>query len=99
VKTARLHALQALIQEQQTAFNAASVGRVVEVLFEKAGRNPGQIAGKSPQMQAVHVTGPSSLVGQIRAVRITGIAANSLAGELVRGEADSSDSILLKGVA
>jgi tRNA-2-methylthio-N6-dimethylallyladenosine synthase len=99
VKTARLHELQALILVQQTAYNEASVGRVVDVLFEKAGRHPGQITGKTPHMQAVHVMGPSSLIGEIAAVEIVGTTSNSLAGKLVRGDARESDSILLKGVA
>jgi tRNA-2-methylthio-N6-dimethylallyladenosine synthase len=100
IKSARLQQLQALIMEQQTAFNRAAVGRTVDVLFEKPGRNPGQMTGKSPHMQAVHVTGPSSLAGQIAQVRIVGTAANSLAGELVRRETDVSDSgLFMKGVA
>jgi tRNA-2-methylthio-N6-dimethylallyladenosine synthase len=98
-KSARLQALQALILDQQTTFNTASVGRIVDVLFEKAGRHPGQIAGKTPHMQAVHVMGPSSLTGQIATVEITGTASNSLAGRLVRGDARASDSTLLNGVA
>jgi tRNA-2-methylthio-N6-dimethylallyladenosine synthase len=92
VKADRLRELQELILRQQTAFNAASVGRKVDVLFEKPGRNPGQIAGKSPHMQAVHVEGAavigaSSLIGRIAEVEIVAIAANSLAGRLVRGDA------------
>ncbi len=99
-KAARLQALQALILEQQTAYNAASVGRVVEVLFEKSGRHPGQIVGKTPHMQAAHVIGPSSLIGRIAAVEIAGIAANSLAGRLVQGDAPNGDSnVPMKGVA
>jgi tRNA-2-methylthio-N6-dimethylallyladenosine synthase len=99
VKSARLQELQALILDQQTAFNAATVGRTVHVLFEKAGRHPGQIAGKSPHMQAIHVMAPSSLIGQIAPVEIAGITSNSLAGRLVRGDAEVDDSNLLKGVA
>jgi tRNA-2-methylthio-N6-dimethylallyladenosine synthase len=98
-KSARLHELQALILRQQTAYNEASVGRTVEVLFEKAGRHPGQITGKTPHMQPVHVMGPSSLIGDIAAVEITGTIANSLAGRLVQGDVRSSDSNALKGVA
>jgi tRNA-2-methylthio-N6-dimethylallyladenosine synthase len=104
VKTARLHALQALILAQQTAYNAASVGRVVDVLFEKPGRNPGQIAGKSPHLQAVHVqigdeAAAAAMIGRIAAVEITGVASNSLAGRLVHGDIEARDSIHLKGVA
>jgi tRNA-2-methylthio-N6-dimethylallyladenosine synthase len=92
VKTARLAALQALILEQQTAFNAGTIGKEVDVLFEKPGRNPGQIGGKSPYLQAVHVEGPASLIGHIVPVKITGIASNSLAGMLVRPDIHSSES-------
>jgi tRNA-2-methylthio-N6-dimethylallyladenosine synthase len=99
VKSARLQALQALILAQQTAYNEASVGRVVEVLFEKPGRHRGQIVGKTPHMQAVHVIGPSSLIGSIATVEITGTAANSLAGDLVRPDVVPGDSTLLNGVA
>jgi tRNA-2-methylthio-N6-dimethylallyladenosine synthase len=98
-KTARLHELQALILKQQTDYNEASVGRVVDVLFEKTGRHPGQITGKTPHMQPVHVMGPSSLLGQIAAVEITGTIANSLAGRLLRSDALDTDSNPLKGVA
>jgi tRNA-2-methylthio-N6-dimethylallyladenosine synthase len=99
VKSTRLQELQALILAQQTAYNEASVGRVVDVLFEKTGRNPGQITGKTPHMQPVHVMGPTSLIGGIAAVEIVGTIANSLAGRLVQGDALSTDSILFKGVA
>jgi tRNA-2-methylthio-N6-dimethylallyladenosine synthase len=81
---ARLAALQALVLEQQAAFNRGMVGREVDVLFEKPGRNPGQVGGKSPQQQAVHVDGPESLIGHIARVKITGVASNSLAGAVVR---------------
>ena len=92
IKTERLAALQALIAEQQTAFNTAMIGRTVAVLFEKAGRNAGQIGGKSPYLQAVHVDGPLSLIGHTADVKITAINANSLAGALVQSDIRRSDS-------
>ena len=55
VKAERLATLQALLKEQQAAFNAASVGRTLPVLLERPGRKPGQGVGRSPHMQAVHV--------------------------------------------
>ena len=82
VATPRLHELQALIREQQTAFNAATIGRTVEVLIEKAGREAGQIGGKSPYLQAVHCDGPLSLIGSIVPVTITNVMSNSLTGSL-----------------
>ena len=82
VKSERLSRLLELILQQQTAFNVATVGRTVPVLFEKTGRHPGQLVGKSPYLQAVHVQGSSSLIGQIAPVNISASVANSLAGEL-----------------
>jgi tRNA-2-methylthio-N6-dimethylallyladenosine synthase len=80
VKDERLQALQELIAEQQARFHRSCVGRVLPVLFEKAGRKPGQVGGRSPYLQAVHVEGALSLVGQIRNVRVTGMRTNSLTG-------------------
>jgi tRNA-2-methylthio-N6-dimethylallyladenosine synthase len=78
----RLARLQALLAEQQRAFNADQVGKVLPVLFDKPGRHPGQILGRSPYLQAVHVEGPDRLIGQIVPVRIKSSAMNSLTGEL-----------------
>jgi tRNA-2-methylthio-N6-dimethylallyladenosine synthase len=82
----RLAQLQTLVEEQRQTFNGASLGRVVEVLFEKPGRHGGQIAGKSPHRQAVHVEGPVSLIGRVADVRIRAVGPNSLGGELVEGQ-------------
>ncbi len=85
VKAERLARLQALLDAQQQAFNAATVGRTVPVLFERDGRKPGQVIGRSPYLQAVWVEGPASLKGEIAAVHIESSARNSLAGTLVAG--------------
>ena len=82
VKTERLQRLNALLDEQQVAFNAGQVGKTLPVLFEKKGRNPGQIVGRSPYLQAVFATGPDSLIGQIAPVRIESAAKMSLGGVL-----------------
>ncbi|MCL4676684.1 MAG: MiaB/RimO family radical SAM methylthiotransferase, partial [Pararhodobacter sp.] len=79
----RLHALQGLITEQQHAAQQAMVGREVTVLFEKAGRMPGQMVGKSEFLHAVHVSGEGVAPGDLRRVRITASATNSLAGILL----------------
>lgn len=79
----RLQRLQALILEQQRAFNAAKVGETFEVLFTGKGRNAGQILGRSPWLQSVHVEGPDHLIGDLHQVRIIGTMPNSLTGELV----------------
>ncbi|MCG4261731.1 tRNA (N6-isopentenyl adenosine(37)-C2)-methylthiotransferase MiaB [Acetobacter senegalensis] len=83
VKDARLQALQALLRQQQDAFNAALVGQTIPVLFTGEGRKPGQIAGRSPWLQPVHVSGPRHLIGQELPVRITERLTNSLGGTLV----------------
>jgi tRNA-2-methylthio-N6-dimethylallyladenosine synthase len=83
----RLQRLQALLVEQQVAFNAAQVGRTLPVLFEKKGRHAGQAIGRSPYLQSVHVEGAEHLLGTIVAVTIEGAAQNSLAGALLRAAA------------
>jgi tRNA-2-methylthio-N6-dimethylallyladenosine synthase len=81
-KTDRLLRLQDLIARQQTSFNSTCIGRVLPVLFERTGRRPGQLIGRTPYMQSVHVeTGPSSL-GRMLEVEILAAAANSLTGRL-----------------
>jgi tRNA-2-methylthio-N6-dimethylallyladenosine synthase len=82
VKSERLRALQALIDSQAAAFNRSCVGRTLDVLFEKTGRHPGQIVGKSPYLQPVQVHAPASLIGTIAAVRIDGVGPHSLFGTL-----------------
>jgi tRNA-2-methylthio-N6-dimethylallyladenosine synthase len=82
-KERRLAALQALIEDQRQAFNRASVGRRLEVLFEKPGKREGQIAGRSPYMQAVFAEGPKSLIGKLAEVEILAAEAHSLRGRVV----------------
>jgi tRNA-2-methylthio-N6-dimethylallyladenosine synthase len=82
VKEERLARLQALLDAQQRAFNAAQAGRTLPVLFEKRGRHEGQLIGRSPYLQAVHATAPDRLLGQIVPVKIEDAARNSLAGAL-----------------
>ena len=83
VASARLQELQALLTEQQYAAQAAMVGRVVEVLFEKKGRREGQLIGKSEYFHAVHAVAPDQTVGKVVRVRIVNDMTNSLTGELV----------------
>ncbi|WP_408887063.1 tRNA (N6-isopentenyl adenosine(37)-C2)-methylthiotransferase MiaB [Kozakia baliensis] len=87
VKDERLQKLQALLREQQDAFNADMVGRTLPVLFTGRGRKPGQLSGRSPYLQPVHVEGPDELIGQIAQVAITQRLTNSLAGTLIRERA------------
>jgi tRNA-2-methylthio-N6-dimethylallyladenosine synthase len=81
-KDRRLAELQALIRDQQDDFNARTVGLDMAVLVTGAGRHPGQIAGKSPYLQAVHMDGQASLVGQIVPVKIRQSLTNSLSATL-----------------
>ncbi|MDP3174610.1 MAG: tRNA (N6-isopentenyl adenosine(37)-C2)-methylthiotransferase MiaB [Phenylobacterium sp.] len=83
VKSERLARLQALLETQQRAFNAAQAGKVLPVLFEKSGRYPGQIIGRSPYLQAVYLEAPDRLIGQIVAVEINRAGPNSLVGARV----------------
>ena len=79
----RLQRLQALLREQQQATQASMVGREVKVLFEKAGREPGQMIGKSEYLHAVYADAPADVLGQVRRVRILQDSPNSLRGELL----------------
>jgi tRNA-2-methylthio-N6-dimethylallyladenosine synthase len=83
-KSARLQSLQALIHEQQTSFNAAMVGKTIPVLLEKPGRRPGQLVGRSPYLQPVHLEAEKILIGQIVDTHISGVGTNSLSGHYAR---------------
>jgi tRNA-2-methylthio-N6-dimethylallyladenosine synthase len=85
VKLGRLHALQALLDQARHDFDRATIGRSLEILFEGRGRKPGQIAGRSPYLQAVHVEGPERLIGRIAAVDILAASPNSLTGVIKSG--------------
>jgi len=83
VMSERLQRLQALVLDQQTAFNRSKVGTRMDVLFERSGRRPGQIMGRSPFLQAVQLDGDERWIGRIRKVQITGLGSNSLFGEAI----------------
>ena len=83
-KSARLQELQALIHSQQTTFNAAMVGRTLPVLLEKRGRDPGQLVGRSPYLQSVHLQADPALIGTIVDTHISGVGTNSLSGHYAR---------------
>ncbi len=82
VKDVRLQAVQALLREQQAAFNLGAEGLVLPVLFTGPGRRPGQLSGRSPYLQPVHLDGPKLLIGQVRPVRILVGHPNSLSATL-----------------
>jgi tRNA-2-methylthio-N6-dimethylallyladenosine synthase len=86
VASERLARLQALINEQQRAFNESTVGRTLPVLFDRKGKRDGQIMGRSPYNQSVYVQGNERLMNQIIDVRITAGYDSSLTGEIVTQE-------------
>ncbi|MCU0839290.1 MAG: tRNA (N6-isopentenyl adenosine(37)-C2)-methylthiotransferase MiaB [Rhodospirillales bacterium] len=85
VKDERLAELQSLLDRCRQSFNEACVGRELPVLFDRPGRRAGQLAGRSPYMQAVFAEAETSALGAIAAVRITAAGPNSLAGRLIDG--------------
>ena len=82
----RLQRLQALLNAQQHAFNQARVGRRCEVLLERPGRKPGQLVGKSPWLQSVHLETDAG-IGDIVEVELLSAGPNSLAGARLVKEA------------
>ena len=87
VKSERLEALRDVLDAQQLAFNRSCVGRVLPVLLDRPGRKPGQLVGRSPYMQAVHVDDPIEGPGAIVRLAITAAHANSLKGGVEAQEA------------
>jgi tRNA-2-methylthio-N6-dimethylallyladenosine synthase len=92
IKNERLQRLQRLIDSHQTEFNAGCVGRTFDVLFEKNGRHPGQIVGRSPYLQPVQVMGSQEHIGTVQEVTITELGPNSLFGTLTQSTKKLSDS-------
>jgi len=86
LKTERLAALQLLLAKQQRDFNNACIGRVLPVLLEKPGRHEGQLVGRSPYLQAVHISAATDMIGTIMPALVVQAGANSLAGSLAETE-------------
>ena len=82
VKDERLARLQALINQEAQAFNSATVGRTLPVLFTRTGKHEGQVLGYSPYMQSVHVANGAHLSGRIADIEIVGASMTSLTGRL-----------------
>ena len=91
VKSDRLSTLQELLNTQQRAFNEDCVERTFGVLLDGRGRLDGQLIGRSPYMQAVHVDADSDLLGQIVELDIISAHGNSLGGQLAKTESDLSE--------
>jgi tRNA-2-methylthio-N6-dimethylallyladenosine synthase len=89
LKEARLAALQAAIERNRQAFNARCLGVTFDVLFERSGRHPGQLVGRSPYLQPVQVLAPATHRGELHPVTVTEVGPNSLFGALVEPVAAS----------
>src|SRR3979490_2951261 len=85
----RLVRLQKLIDSQQSAFNVATIGNTVDVLFERAARNPGQIVGRTAYLQPAHVMAPEAIIGQVLPVTIASLERYSLLGTLAEPHSHS----------
>lgn len=88
VKNKRLQLLQGLLNRQQAAFNRSTLNMTFPVLLERKGKYEGQLIGKSPYLQSVHVQNAGHLLGELVEVKITDAYDNSLAGELVVNSSD-----------
>ena len=86
VKAARLEKLQNLLNEQQMAFNKKTIGLTLPVLLDRKGNEKGQLHGRTPYNQSIHLTANERLFGQIVNVKVTNAYANSLGGEIETGE-------------
>ena len=84
VKSERLAILQALLRKQQKDFNKSCIGKEMDVLFDKTGKQQGQIIGKSPYLQSVVVKGNTNLIGTINKVKITQANINSINGIIAK---------------
>ena len=87
VKTERLQRLQAALNAQQLAFNAATVGVECEVLAERRGKRDGQLIGKTPWLQSVHFDAEGAAIGDLVPVRVESAGPNSLAGRRTERQA------------
>ncbi len=85
VAAERLSRLQRLLDEQKRRFNTSMVGQALPVLFERHGRHTGQVAGRTPHMQWLHVEGDEALIGTVAEATVTDASPNGLAGELAGG--------------
>jgi tRNA-2-methylthio-N6-dimethylallyladenosine synthase len=82
VKVERLAALQALIADQQVAFNRRFLGQTMPVLFDRPGRQAGQLAGRSPWQHAVHATAPADWLGQVVEITVANAGPRGLSSDV-----------------
>jgi tRNA-2-methylthio-N6-dimethylallyladenosine synthase len=88
----RLQRLQVLINAQQLAFNAATVGRETDILLERKGKFDGQLIGKTPWLQSVHVFVDDEQIGDMVRVQIESAGGNSLAGQILKTNQNQKES-------
>jgi tRNA-2-methylthio-N6-dimethylallyladenosine synthase len=81
-KDRRLQEIQALLREQQDAFNRSRLGMRMDILFTGPGRHPGQVAGRTPWLQPVHAEAPAAAIGRVLPCTVTAVHPNSLAVRL-----------------
>src|SRR3546814_1098043 len=72
----RLQRLQALVNQHQYEFNQAAIGKTMPLLLERPGRHAGQLVGKSPWLQSVHVQAQSARIGDMIEVDIVSAGPN-----------------------
>jgi tRNA-2-methylthio-N6-dimethylallyladenosine synthase len=82
----RLQRLQERITQNQLAFNRSTVGRETQILVERPGRRAGQMIGRSPWLQSVHVE-TDARAGDIIGVTLLSAGPNSMAGAVRQREA------------
>jgi tRNA-2-methylthio-N6-dimethylallyladenosine synthase len=85
----RLQRLQKRINAHQLAFNRLKVGLDTQILIERHGRLPGQMIGKSPWLQSVHVE-TDARPGEIVDVTLVAAGPHSVTGALRRKHALSN---------
>lgn len=81
VKKERLQILQDLLFDYQTKFNQSCVGKVMPVLFDQKGRHKGQLIGRTPYMQNLHISTKDDNMNKIVPVEVTEATTNSLSGK------------------
>jgi tRNA-2-methylthio-N6-dimethylallyladenosine synthase len=93
VKASRLERLQTLLNEQASAFLRRCVGEEFDVLFEKPGRHDGQLIGRSPYLQPVHVAARGHEIGDIARVRVVQAMSHSLSATLAFETARAAEAV------
>jgi len=83
VKSERLARLQEQLTSDQVVFNQACEGQTMNILFDRRGKKPGQLVGRSPYLQSIYVEAPQELFGEFADVVVRQGFANSLAADLV----------------